>query len=110
MLTKIIQIPKHQLLIQGETGATQVSTFWHLLSIVIEAAPQKNDLEAYLAYALREKINKFSQSDVEEFEIEESELSFVRQGISKLREREGMTGSLWYFLIKPLQEACDKKL
>jgi hypothetical protein len=106
--TKVVKIPSKQINVTDESGKItgSQSVFSHLMAHVIEQTQQKNDTDTFLAHSLREKLESINGDA--SIELEESEIHFLKQGVEQLRQK-GVSGSGWYYFVKPLQEAEDKK-
>lgn len=125
MATKIITLPSHITEVTDERGKVvrTENTFLRCLSIVVEKTKHKNDTDTFLAHAVREKIDALNAQltlELEEakidaingqfiLELEESEMIYINRGIDELRT-DGISGTAWYWFIRPLREAVDKKV
>jgi hypothetical protein len=113
-MAKVIQVPRHTF----ETIDTkeQRNSFCHLMEVIVNSTPQRNDTETFLAHDLRKKIEELKKR-LELFVIEngssvrltleDAEVLFVRNGLEYLRRADRVQGELWYYVVKPLCEAKD---
>src|SRR3972149_2680809 len=128
MATKLIDVPLKTfdlLSAEGRPTGEVRNTFAHLLGLLVETTPQKSDTDAFLAHSIRTKLDDLTETlkptlqpvngeqepqeqSFEPFELEESEIQFLRGGLDHLRKNERMTGTGWYWLISALNEAKMK--
>lgn len=129
MATKIIAVPSRTVKMVGPDGnftGQVLYAFPQLLGLLLESTPQKSDAETFLAHSIREKLDSLRQrlgeppqADGEDgqmpkiatprLDLEDSEIQFLKAGIDNLRRSERMTGSNWYWLVSPLNEAKVKE-
>jgi hypothetical protein len=104
-----VALPKKKLNVirDGEKTGEMVGVFHNLAGFIVENTPQKTDTEAYLSHSIREKLD--ARPEPESIDFEEAEIAFLKDGIDKLRSREAIVGSNWYFIIDALRSATDTK-
>lgn len=92
---------------EGRQSMDKKNLFLVYLTHIIEQTTHKNDTDAFLSHSLREKVDAVNGELT--IELEEAEIEFVRNGLTKLQQTDRVAGSEWYHVIKPLREAEDKK-
>jgi hypothetical protein len=131
---KIIVVPDHTFKIRhapghpsaGEPTGELGNTFAQLMGILLENSPQRTDTETFLAHSIREKLddlklalepslkpiiagsNGETMPAMTQLELSEAEIEFLKSGMTEMRKRNAMTGSDWYWFVKPLGEAKAK--
>lgn len=108
-MSKVIVLPQHDISLVDPNGklVQKKNTFLHLLGQVVEATPQKNSTDTYLAFAIQQRLDQ--QNGAITIDLEEAEIRFIQQGVEFLRQKEAVQGAHWYHFIKPLEEAVDRK-
>lgn len=104
MIAKRVALPDHQLDVKFDTETKKVNTFIHLAGVVLEQAQQKTDTETYLAHKIREKLDALKPTDMS-LDLDEAEIDFLQNSLKRLREKDQITGSAWYYLITGLRDA-----
>lgn len=92
---------------EGRPVTQEINLFVQYAGFIIENVALKNETDTFLAHSIREKID--SVNGLCRVELEETEVTFLRKGIEKLQEQDRVTGTNWYYVVKALREAEDKK-
>jgi len=107
-MDKIVALPQKTLdITDPQTGAPTgktINAFIHFLGIVIETNPHKADTDAFLAHRIREKLDDLKNGS-KLIILAGDDITFINRGIENLRAAGRMTGSGWYYLLSPLQDA-----
>src|SRR5260221_9011697 len=106
MSAKLISVPDKTIALtdgQGKETGVMKNTLMQFMMIVVEGTPQANDTDAFLAHSIREKIDAYTGEPT--LELDDTEIMFLQGGIQKLRDRSGISGSSWYYLISALRDA-----
>ena len=103
-MKKVVNIPDRTIELVNEKGdvVRTANTFKHLTGQLLESIPQKSDTETFLCHSLREKLDS---CDGKTIELEESEISFLKGGLDKLRGEGKLVGSAWYYVVSALNGA-----
>ncbi len=106
-MSKTITIPDHNLDTTNKEGnlTGKVNTFLQLIGIILEVTPQKSEPDTVLAHGIRLKIDAEKKNQAGSIRLDDAELSFIQNGIEKLRTADKMTGSAWFYLIDALRNA-----
>lgn len=105
---KVVEIPNETIKVRQENGEnTNESVFKQLLLTVNNNTPHKTETDAFLSKAIKERIEAHNGQSTIKFE--ESEITFLMNGIEKMRSQEKVVGPLWYHLIDPLRSAISEK-
>lgn len=78
-----------------------INAFLVLCGIVIENTTQKSDAETYLVKSLRDKIDAATT----ELELTDGEIAELKKRFKELQDQNKVSGSIWYFFRKPLDDA-----
>lgn len=110
MTTKLVALPDKTMSVTTEDGGKKTrNILLQFAMIALEGAPHKTDTEAYIAHTIREKLDEADENPkTREIELELPEIKFLKEAIDRLRAKEQVGGSGWYYLIEGLQEAKEK--